>query len=279
MKMNSMAITLAALLGACTVLNGCGGSSGGTSAAAIDDTNSQDLAVAATEGAKQATSGETAASTFGFKGTSGSVIVQSQFKEIATASAMPQDFSSACPNGGSAILDIDANGNGTFSYNMCDSGFLIIDGSSSITSSVSGSTVTTTISTNGLTFTYGSVVENYDYSITCVTQTSPMFSSECSYSSSALGFDGRTYTISNASVTGDSSSGYSVTATITDPDHGSINITTDIPVTFNCGDGRPNAGQITVSSGGDSLTVTYNSCSSFTVTFNSVATLYNWADI
>jgi hypothetical protein len=104
----------------------------------------------------------------------------------------------------------------------------------------------------------------------------------CEYSGATLscatdfeGTDGRTYRTTNVTVTGDST-GYDVEATVYDPDHGYVSIVAT-GITTNCANGRIGTGNITVSdSTGDVMTITFNSCSSYTVTYNGVSNTYNW---
>ncbi|MCW8909834.1 MAG: hypothetical protein OQK76_04345, partial [Gammaproteobacteria bacterium] len=125
--------------------------------------------------------------------------------------------------------------------------------------------------TANLSFSQNGNTESITGSGTCDAQFN------CSMTASFTGIDGRTYTTTSMSVTGDNTSGYTVSGTITDPDHGNITLATNTPVTFNCADGRPDAGQITVT-GGSSATVVFNECSSFSITFDGSTTAYNWAD-
>lgn len=283
----SRASSTGAILGASLLITACGGSSGGGGpvTATIDDANKQDLAVAATEAAKSAANGGDASSNIpGLpKPAPSAATLIATMKDIASnhTAAIIQDLSSTLCSTGTAILDINDNtGNGSFTYNMCDTGFVIYDGTATINTTTSGSIFTTTVTMNNFTISYGGETETINFSVTCTTNTGgSTFDQTCTYSSSTLGIDGRTYSISDIDISGDAFSGYSMSATVTDPDHGNIMFSTNSPVTFNCTDGQPDSGTITVTAGSSTMTITFNSCSSFTVTFDGVATMYNWADI
>ena len=91
-------------------------------------------------------------------------------------------------------------------------------------------------------------------------------------------YSNRTYTTSNMEVTGDSSTGYNVSGSVTDPDHGTITISAS-GILFNCPSGVPSAGTITVTaSGGVTATVTFNDCDSFSIDYDGSVTTVNWVD-
>jgi hypothetical protein len=78
-------------------------------------------------------------------------------------------------------------------------------------------------------------------------------------------------------VVGDGSSGYSVTATIVDPDHGSLTIATITPILFGCADGQPSSGALQFTDGnGVPVSVTFNDCASFTLSYSGTSEVYNW---
>ncbi len=246
---------------------GGGGSSGNSSppAATIDSTNEEQLATAATEAAKQAVNNNNAP-TLGSK-------PAAKMEDFA----LIQDFSSFCSGGGTASMNInESTGNGVISYSDCNMGGSIINGTVTITSSVSGNITTTTLDYNNFTMTFAGQTQSFDLLLVCEINTNTQ-SSVCTYASDTLGIDGRTYSVSGTSVSGDFSSGYTVTATVTDPDYGSLTISTNTPITFNCTNGQPDSGEIQFSDGdGNTVTITYDSCTSFTVSYNGSSTPYSW---
>jgi len=96
------------------------------------------------------------------------------------------------------------------------------------------------------------------------------------------GVDGRVYRVEygdtvyvlggSSEVTGD--------LTVYHPDYGSVNVSIDNPLLFDCAAGMPSGGSLTLTDGnGDTATVTFNDCDSFTVTIDGVSETYQWADL
>lgn len=276
-KFLTISASTALLLGA-FLTTGCSSSSdgGGTTAATITSENAEALATAGTEGVKQAVNSDS----------------YSPFAKIDNATATG-DFTVALAqqisqgpsllvqnidicDSGTVVMDIDENtGNGSITYNICVIGGSTVNGAATFTSSTVGSITTTTITFVNFTITTGSEIQTIDLSATCTINTDTS-SVSCTYNSSASGIDGRTYTVSDISVSGDIFSGYTVSATITDPDHGVVTITTTTPVTFNCSNGQPDAGVIVVSDGTNTMTVTYIDCNNYSVDFNGSTTTFIW---
>ena len=251
------------------MLTGCGGGGGGGPAAAeITPSNVVDLAVAATEGLKSsATSSETPLS-FKTGASSSNIAINKLVGDITENYYAVQDFSVLCTGGGSALLE-DTTGAVTITNCIIDDGYSAITLNGTISISVANSGAFSF--TANLTFTQNSITESMSISGSCDAMVN------CSFTSSFTGIDGRTYTTASMSVTGDNTSGYTVSGTITDPDHGNITIATNTPVTFNCADGRPDNGIITVT-GGSSATVEFIDCTSFAVTFDGSTITYDWVD-
>jgi len=266
-------------LATASFLAGCGGGGGGPSTATIDTTTAKDLAVAGTEATKAA-SESSDVPLFKSGATSTTFNVHDFAKQMAQNMYATTDYSSfVCTGGGTFILVTpDApsqSSSGTLTFTDCT----FTEGLSTIvingTISVSGTSSSITISAN-LTVATNGVAESASFRGTCALNGSTI--GACSYSASFTGVDGRTYSMANMSVSGDYYSGYSVSGSVTDPNHGVITISTTTPVTFNCLDGRPDNGTI-VLTGNGTATVTYDTCTSFIVTVNGVPTTYNWANI
>ena len=258
-------------------LTACGGG-GGASTAELSADNVVDLAVAGTEAAK---SSATSTEAFAFKsGQSSSFDSQAFAKQIAQDLYATQDLSSYLCSTGSYIINIpDSATQTSFTATATFTNCTISDSYSTVTINgtinISGTASSINISAN-LTITENGVSETVSFSGSCSYSNATV--GACSYSSTFTGVDGRTYTSANMSVSGNYISGYTVSGSVTDPDHGVITISTQQPVTFNCTDGSPDSGQITITGNG-SATVTFNDCNSFTVTYNGSSNTYNWASI
>ncbi len=247
----------------------CGGDDdddgdGGNSEAVISSTNEEALATAATEAAKAAISTENTPSV-GFKRSARGYDL-----------AITQDMSYLCDSGSVNMNINDSTGNGVITYSSCNISGAIVNGTVDISTSISGNISTTTIQYNNFSMVYSGQTQSFDMTAVCQTDTST-YETSCTYESDALGIDGRTYSVSDVSVSGNSSSGYSVSATVVDPDHGTLSITTNSAITFNCSSGQPDSGEIQFTDGdGNSVTVTYTSCTSYSVAYNGVSNTYSW---
>jgi len=278
-------LSLALLCSAIVLTTACssGGSStpAGPSNATISADNAQALATAGTEAVKQAAANSNA-SLFA-KTVNPSPIQKTTVLLAQTASqdpALASDVSSISPSictAGGNITGFDTIGTsgGTVNFNACDTGFGVIDGTMTITSSTSGSITTYTISAN-VTVSYMGDVETIKYSSTCTFNQSTGTQS-CTYDSSGTGIDGRTYDVSDIEVSGDETNGYTVSATVTDPDNGVITITTTKAVKFGgCTNGQPISGAIKVSDGSNTMTVTFIDCNNYSINFNGSTTTHTW---
>lgn len=99
----------------------------------------------------------------------------------------------------------------------------------------------------------------------------------CSWSSDFVGANGKVYRVVNADIS-EAGGIFDITARIYHPDHGYVDVVAN-NVTFNsCTGGVPNNGSMALSGGSGSALVSFDSCIEFTVTVNSVATTYQWAD-
>lgn len=278
--MKSMTKKLSFLIVTALVLinSGCSSDSGSGSSitnATITDDNAVDLATAGTEGVKQAVNNDSY-NPFAAAKTANPSLAQKLTVSVAQqASQDPALATNFCETGSVIGFDTLGENGGTITYDKCVIGGATIDGTMIVITKSSGDTYTYTI-TADITITYLNEVENFDYSASCTfNQTSGTAS--CTYNSTALGIDDRNYSVSNISVGGDGISGYTVSATVTDPDHGNITISTSTPVTFNCTNGQPDSGEIIVSDGSRSMTVTFiDDCNSFSINFNGSTTTHNW---
>lgn len=269
---NILFASLLSSLAACSSDDSGGGSAGN---ATITADNQEQLATAGTEGVKQGRN-NSELNVLAAR-TPGGDPVRKLSATISSRGPMAEEIPGICVDGGS----VDATGtetNAVITFSNCNiGGGLVMDGVVTTTSSASGSVTTTTLTYTNFTVSFQGETETINLTATCTTDTSgASVTSSCSYDSTGTGVDGRTYTVTNVTVSGDDFNGWSVSATITDPDNGQITITTNTPVTFNCTNGQPDSGSITVSDGSSTMTVTYNDCDSFTVDFDGSTTTYNW---
>ncbi len=99
----------------------------------------------------------------------------------------------------------------------------------------------------------------------------------CSIQSDFVGTDGRTYRIEDMTVLGSDSFGWDVSATVYDPDLGSIIIDTTAPFMLDCPTGVPSSGALSITGANFSVaTVTYTSCTEFQVCFEDVCNTATW---
>ena len=244
---------------------------GSTGEATISSSNERSLGIAATEGVKAAVSSASAP----LRGTSSRAIIQSHASKLV---AQPFDASEACTGGGTASGDISDDGlDFELVYDQCDISGAVIDGTLASLTSTSGNVTTTTLTWDFI-YTFQGMTESYNYSSVCTTDATTFAVIDCSYDSSIDGIDDRTYNVSDSSVSGDSSSGYTVSATVSDPDYGTFSIETTSPILLNCDNGQPSSGEIVFSdSTGVSVTVTFNDCNSFTVAYSGGSEMYTWS--
>ena len=252
---------------------------GNTSEATVSDNNKKDVSIASAEGAKQAVTGSTLPT-----GISAESELNEALKDLAinvleqveSLSKLPTGYSGTITGdcGGSANYNAVINGQQVnrieYDFNQYCSSSYTLDGNMTIYYTYSGNDI------SGYRIVYDNVTysgPNYNETINMTITCNATYS--CTYSSSTTGSDGRTYTVSDSSVTGNNSSGYNVTATVTDPDHGTITITaTNITI---CDNGNIGSGEIEVtdSTGAVVLSITFPNCSEMVVTYNGVATTYN----
>lgn len=279
--MTRFLLTLIAAL----ALTACGGGGGGPGTAEITDANSKDVAVAGAEAAKAATSSEEVPLAFKSGATNypaNALDVFALGKQIARNLYAIEDYSSLCDAGGSLLIDVPDNVTAssytaTATYDNCAiNSYGGYNATINGTITVSGNNSAFSISAN-LSVTAGGETESFTYSATCTSSGSSSLDS-CTYSSSFTGDDGRSYSISGITVSGDDTTGYTISGRVTDPDHGVVTIATTTPVKFECPNGNPSEGVITVT-GDATVTVTFIDCDSFSVTFDGTTTVYTWASI
>ncbi len=264
--------------------------SGNTSAATISADNSDELAIAAASGAKQALSADSSNAPLRPSANSAALdsIMESFLSKVAKVmnvnkdqrlAQRTEDMSSyICTAGGSATATYPDNAS-TSNYNWsayfsnCTYSSVgataVYNGTMYGSYTVSGNITTTTFSYSNFTveLTYSGNTETYtlNYSATCTENTATMVT-DCDVHSDFTGFDDRTYRVSDVSVSGDNSSGFDIDATVYDPDYGYFTITAS-NVTF-CSSGFPGTGSVTYTDGSSSVTVDFLSCTEYQYTYD-----------
>ncbi|MCP4982150.1 MAG: hypothetical protein GY935_16865 [Gammaproteobacteria bacterium] len=265
----------------------CGSSSGGGSSgsanqvsqAKINAGNAKQLGTAATEAAKQAVLNDTA-SILGLKPAAKpgiGTITNELSKNFAgrTANIPTPGFDCGL---GSADETTNPDGSTTIIFIDCDLlglGLLEFDGTVIASTTISGNSTTVDLEYINFTIDDGVDVVTLDMQASCTTDNTSM-ETICTFSD-IVGFDGRIYAFSSATVSGDAITGYYVSATIIDPDHGSFSIATTAPVLFTCPNGQPISGELQFTDGaGVLVTVTFNDCTSFTVSYSGTSEIFFW---
>ncbi|MCU7796553.1 MAG: hypothetical protein KZQ75_05435 [Candidatus Thiodiazotropha sp. (ex Myrtea spinifera)] len=279
------------------LLQGCGGGggdgggstlsnipvyTGATTEARVDTTNSEDLSTAAGSGALQAVVAD-AASVFAARPVPS---LEAKLLEIAPRISqwiIPGDNAYAakitdvstglCDAGGSAIADTnDAETVGTFIFTDCAmsdgvGGVMVLNGTVDYTAAADLSSLTMVFR---VTVSYVGESEFINMTIACS-------GSSCTVTSDFFGLDDRVYRITGISLSGNPTSGFYISATIYDPDHGYVTMTTSSPITFGCPTGVPGTGVVVLNGAVSTLaTISFDSCSAYTVTIDGVGYLFNW---
>ncbi len=261
-----LASSLISLLAAC----GGGGSSGtselytgSTDEAVVSEDNKAQLAQASALGAKQVISNKSlpiaASSEQTFEAANQAVNKLMQLNALPTGA----DFSAElCTGGGSATGEGNET-KATFSFDKCNVDGIIMSGSGSITTNADDSFV---IVYRNFTMT----VEGESITINATVNCDASFN--CTISSDFVAVNGETYRINDTSFTGNSVTGYSISATVFDSELGSVSFATS-GMLFNCENGYPSSGSLIMN---DEITVTFDSCDAYTITLNGNADTLNW---
>lgn len=268
--------------------------SGSTSEATVDDTNTDDIGRASAEGTLASLRQEQAqdASPLATDTMSEEAMADVHMDVIREArvtglnrtvgSQATSTVSGDC--GGSAAVDSTSNSDGSVvTGSVVYSDYCVSDGTDSvifngtvdyrIETDSSGALTYYRFSYDNFRFTSNGDTQSLTATVECTFSSSTV---SCTTSSDFVGSDGRTYRTTDYTVSGDASSGYDVSARVYDPDHGYVEIAaTNITV---CANGNIGTGTITVtdSTGTNIMTVTFTSCSEYTVTYNGVTDTYTW---
>ena len=284
------------------LLQACGGGGGGggssssaisysglTTEARVEGSNAESLSTAAASGAAQSVVADSAGGILVPRS-----VIQAEAKLVEVSPRIAQWIVGAsnlysaktvvlsgeiCDAGGTAIADTnDAETVGTIVFTNC--GILIdateviyLTGTVDYVITLAGGAVDSLSMTFNVTATYAGESAALNLSLNCVDLSG---SASCTVRSDFVGVDGRIYRVMDITVT-PSGSGYYVNATVYDPDHGRVDMTTTAPLAFDCPNGVPSTGTVVIS-GTDSTSGTINlvSCSEFNVTVDGVSNTYYW---
>ena len=288
MALSFKKITLFMLLSVAIILTGCGGGGGGgggagtatysgvTSAATIDDTSAETLGTTATEAMSEAVTNDSAndgnpfslaASITNTPNTSSLSSIVTNIARNAATQMVPLNLpvgltitsaelgAGFC--GGSITVPDDFGQNDTLNgsivfNNLCFDGDE--DGQVTLNGQITFTETATLITISYVNFTvvFNGQTQTVNATITCTSN----FSS-CTFSSDYVGEDGKVYRVSDFTVSGNATAGYTISATFFHPDLGSVTIQTTTPITF-AANGNPNGGVLEFISGSATATITFN---------------------
>ncbi len=270
------------------------GADASTGDAEIVDGNVNDLAVAATSGARAAIDQD------GLPGAGAPITAtayESEAGRVAAAAAHAEAVSVAdealaafassapesCPFGGT-MTTLEDGPSTTTRYDECGlSEDIEYDGDIVTTVAFGDDSYTATVAYDDFCVTVIPLdaqrcFDGWATTVSCRNLSNPE-AIVCTESNSFSGLDGRSYDIEDANVTGDDANGYSVSAKVTDPAHGQISIETTEPVVFDCVNGAPSQGFIQLV-GGDATfaSVEFLDCDTFEVCIGDACEEVDWAD-
>lgn len=254
-----------------TAGNSNSGYTGLDSQATVDESNAKDLAIAAASGIAQAVEEESVSAPFSVPGTAAR-------SYEPTEEMHQQTTAEVCTQGGEAIVEEITEETdhwvNVFSLNNCSYG--------------EGLHIYTF--TGRVRHTYSKQSNDFDYVMTGTVSSASSQSTDidwrvacdanfrCNMSSDFQGFDGRSYRVTEIDVTNDGNSVYMAAGRIYDPIHGYIDVTTEIPFTMGCENGRPGSGRLNFTGADQTLGyIEFVSCTEYVVaTSNGTANSYTW---
>ena len=253
----------------------CGGSSSGDSGSAgvtgpatITTENQEDIARAASLAAAEVKSRNDAPTAFGAAMSVSPEMTQTNEWVLQSLELLNSptgiDASEIC-SGGSASIESTISAT-VVNYNNCNVGGVNATGTATIVSSSAGDT---------FTITYNDFRMVIDGEETVLNATINCVNLECTISSQFTDSSGKSYRVDNSSITGNDSSGYSISATVYDSEYGDIEFTATA-IKFDCSNGFPSSGSLSIDDGTTTALVTFDSCSSYTITIDGVAESFTW---
>ncbi|MBT2990007.1 MAG: hypothetical protein KME65_13720 [Candidatus Thiodiazotropha sp. (ex Ctena orbiculata)] len=247
------------------------GFSGAESQATVDQANVKDLAVATVSGITQAVEENGVTGPFSIPATAARSIEP-------TEEMHQQTTAEVCIHGGEAIVEEITEEAGqwlnVFYLNNCSYG-------EGLHINTFTGRVRHTFSDHSNAFDYvmigtvssvGNASRDINWRLSCDA------TFRCSSSSDFLGIDGRTYRVSAIDITDDGSSVYTASGRIYDPYHGYIDVTTEVPYSIDCANGRPGTGRLNFT-GADQTSgyLEFVSCAEYIVaTSNGASSSYRW---
>lgn len=259
--------------------NSGGGEAGGGNIVAataptvdIDNDNSLDLAVAATEGAGEALSSDGIPSTTPLGKRQNGVETNLPFTSRERQVLQCSDLGAGT---GTAVFDFSDDFR-TFS---------IVYGCTTISGSFSGAYIPDAQNWTSFTASYddfrveGSTI---DGSISCTRSSTTSIDIACAYGFSGIdGLNGGTYSIANSKVSGDNTSGYTMSATVTDSSAGAVDYSATNLIFGDCEYGVPSSGVMTImGTNGTQAAITYIDCNSFSIALGTGSVItYQWSDV
>lgn len=259
-----------------SILSACGGSSSSSSSdsrlgpATIGEDNKQDLATAASLAAAEVKNTNDGSDNIPFAAElilSPNISKSNEVtRKIATANSLPSaaesDLDSFCDTGS---VDVSGNeSNTTIKYNKCAFDGVVFSGKAKV--KISGNK--TTIIYEDFTISQNGETEVLNATITCTDEV-------CSISSDFKDESGKSYTVSNSSIAGNDSTGYTISADVLDSEHGEISFEAS-NIKFNCSNGYPSSGVIIFTDGTTEARINFNNCDDYTLTIDGNAEVFDW---
>ena len=250
--------------------------SGSESQAVVSETNANDLAITATSGVKRAVD-------------ENDIVLPSQpaaralnsTTTLAPLDAMDDETTAAiCVHGGRATveyIETDPGYINIFDFIDCSYGEGLLQytytGSVHATYADDSDASAFTMVYNGLLTTVDSATQALNRTFSCEANFQ-----NCNFYSDYSGYDGRLYRVTDAAVTEEGHSAYTASGRIYDPNHGYIDVTTEIPFTLECQNGRPGVGRLSfIGANQTSGSIEFISCNEYVVTTGGgVSNTYRW---
>ncbi|MEL0587230.1 MAG: hypothetical protein AAES65_20485 [Candidatus Thiodiazotropha sp. (ex. Lucinoma kazani)] len=295
-------ISLFSLFLSVMLLQGCGGGggdsdgpntsvgttyTGSTAEATVDASNAKELSTGAASGTQQAVASDAVSGVAMRPQTTPTTKLSELAPRIAqwidqqrspNAARTTDLTAEICDAGGRAVADTnEAETDGSITFTDCamsdmEGGTVVINGTVTFNASTSGDSLNMVFR---VTVTY--IGESQAINMTLACSNISTSSIACSITSDFAGIDGRIYRIEDLSVNGNEISGFYVSMTFYDPDHGRVDVITTQPLTYDCPTAVPGSGMLNISGSSDTFaTASFDSCGSYTVSVNGVGTTYNW---
>lgn len=254
-----------------TPTDGISGYSGAESQATVSDANAKDLAITAATGVTHAVDEDDLSAPF-------SVPVTAARSIEPTPEMSEQTTVEVCPHGGEAIVEtINEETDyweNVFSLDNCSygEGLHIYTFTGSVHHTFAKTTNAFDYVMIGDVTPVDGVARSINWHIGCDANFN------CSMSSDFQGFDGRNYRVTEIDVNDNGNSVYTASGRIYDPYHGYIDVTTEIPFTLDCPDGRPGSGRLNFTGANQtSGYIEFVSCTEYVVAVsNGTSNTYNW---